>query len=134
MPTKEMTGSDISTYLQRQAQRRQELLAEAEQISRDVFAPLGLDPSKLNIGSTRKVKASGGKRAPKGVQAETIQKLLADNGGTITTKMAIEAFEKAGYRTAANAMLMRLKKQGIIANPERGIWTPAKGKKSKAKA
>jgi len=125
------TGSELREFLAEQAAKRENLLEQAAQIQRDVFDPLGIDPSKLTTGkvSRKASRKSGGKRAPKGAQAETILQLLAKNGGSITTKMAIEAFEKAGYNTAANAVLMRMKREKLVANPDRGVWTT--GKKSK---
>ncbi len=125
------TGLQMRKYLSAQAQKRKQLLdsaealmAEASKIETMVFKPMELNPDAFVNGSTSKPKANraSGNRAKKGDQKAAIIDLLETNGGKITTKQAIEKFEHVGFRTAANAVLMRMAKEGLISNTARGEW------------
>jgi hypothetical protein len=139
--TREINGTEIGQMLARKAQERAALLAQADDLQRQaadietqVFAPLRMDPNTfVSANGSSKRQRRSGNRAPKGAQAETIQQLLKANGGKITTQMAIDAFTKAGYNTAANAVLMRMNKQGMINHAGRGEWSAIKNAKARAR-
>lgn len=127
--TRIISPTQMRKYFATQAQRRQHLLDQAEvlmgqagKIEQDVFAPMSLKPDAfLKVRKVKAVKGTG-PRAKKGAQQADVLALLQNKGGTISTQDAIQLFESKGYRTSANAVLMRMAKAKLITNASRGSW------------
>lgn len=128
--TTQMTGTEIQEYLASQAQRRADLIRQADEIEQEVFVPMNLSSEQFLTGSRKSRTVNGRSKAPrakKGEQKELIMNLLSKSG-TITSKEITKAFKAKGYRTNAHVVLGRLTKDRIIKNEARGVYTAVKAK------